>query len=133
MAELWTALATLRELNEETSSLIKIESQSQKIDKLEKVRNGLEDLVARLDRLGDGLGGGGLGYRLGDRQIGMEDRGSRDRVDDVIRDDIFEDIPKRLAKPLVNQLKVSWSGNERGRARGVLLKFQTLVSIFFDL
>ena len=93
--DLWSALATLRELNKETSSLIEIESQSQKIDKLEKVRNGLEELVARLDRLGGA-------------ETGIADQiGSRDRVEDAIRNDLFEDIPKRLAKPLVNQLKVS--------------------------
>ena len=74
---LWSALTALRELTRETNALIQIENESKKIVKLEKLRKGLEDIFARLDR------------NCAETE-----------------NDPFKDIPQRLSIPLVAGLKV---------------------------
>ena len=88
-SEVWTTLETLKELNRETNALIEAENQSLKIDKLQKLRDGLEELSCRLDRLYGGRGGAAV------------------TVKPMRKNDGFEDIPKKLATPLITDLKVN--------------------------
>ena len=88
---LWSALIALRELTRETNALIQIENESKKIAKLEKLRKGLEDILARLDRNCSGV-------------VDVRWPG----VDTETENDLFKDIPQRLSIPLVAELK-GWS------------------------
>ena len=90
-SDLWTALATLKELNRETNALIELENQSLKIDRLQRLRDGLEELLCRLDRHG-----GAVESRVGG--------GGETTI--ATRSSVFEDVPRRLATPLVAELKV---------------------------
>ena len=100
-SDLWTALATLKELNRETNALIELENQSLKIDRLQKLRDGLEELFCRLDRRG-----GGKADQSGTSWETKTAEKSSTTTSFMTRTGIFEDIPRRLATPLVAELKV---------------------------
>ena len=107
-SDLWTALATLKELNRETNALIELENQSLKIDRLQKLRDGLEELLCRLDRRGAGnaeQSETSWNTRIAEKSPTTTTTTTTSLM--TRRSNIFEDIPRRLATPLVAELKVS--------------------------